>query len=179
MWVRSLGWEDALEEETVTCSSILAWKIPRTEEPGRLQSMRSQRVERNWAQTHARACTHTHTHTHESLRASLPGLELQPQLRAEAFQLSPAQCSCCTGQKNPWQPQEKQRLNSLTGTFLKESFKMHLRQTRCTYFLFKSHCFVRYSHLWSEYSLSTTLTTLCGITNYNKNLEYIFKDNDF
>ena len=125
------------------------------------------------------AHAHTHTHTHESLRASLPGLELQPQLRAEAFQLSPAWCSCCTGQKNPWQPQEKQRLNSLTGTFLKESFKMHLRQTRCTYFLFKSHCFVRYSHLWSEYSLSTTLTTLCGITNYNKNLEYIFKENDF
>ena len=42
--VPSLGWEDPLEKETATHSSILAWKIPRTEEPGRLQSMESQRV---------------------------------------------------------------------------------------------------------------------------------------
>ena len=43
-WVRSLGWEDPLEKEMATYSSILAWKIPWTEEPDRLQSMRSQRV---------------------------------------------------------------------------------------------------------------------------------------
>ena len=43
-WVRSLGQEDPLEEEMATHSSILAWKIPWTEEPGRLQSMGSQRV---------------------------------------------------------------------------------------------------------------------------------------
>ena len=43
-WVRSLGWEDLLEKEMATHSSILAWKIPWTEEPGGLQSMRSQRV---------------------------------------------------------------------------------------------------------------------------------------
>ena len=42
--VRSLGWEDPLEEEMATHSSILAWKIPWTEEPGGLQSMRLQRV---------------------------------------------------------------------------------------------------------------------------------------
>ena len=42
--VRSLGWEDPLEKEMVTHSSILAWKIPRTEKPGRLQSSGSQRV---------------------------------------------------------------------------------------------------------------------------------------
>ena len=42
--VRSLGWEDPLEEEMATHSSTLAWKIPWTEEPGRLQSMGSQRV---------------------------------------------------------------------------------------------------------------------------------------
>ena len=41
---RSLGWEDPLEKETATHSSTLAWKIPWTEEPGRLQSMGSQRV---------------------------------------------------------------------------------------------------------------------------------------
>ena len=43
-WVQSLGWEDLLEKEITTHSSILAWKIPRTEEPGKLQSMRPQRV---------------------------------------------------------------------------------------------------------------------------------------
>ena len=44
MWVQSLGQEDAQEEKMVTYSSILAWKIPWTEEPGRLQSVGSQRV---------------------------------------------------------------------------------------------------------------------------------------
>ena len=39
--VRSLGWEDPLEKEMATHSSTLAWKIPWTEEPGRLQSMES------------------------------------------------------------------------------------------------------------------------------------------
>ena len=42
--VRSLGWEDHLEKEMETHSSVLAWKIPRMEEPGRSQSMGSQRV---------------------------------------------------------------------------------------------------------------------------------------
>ena len=49
MWVWSLGGEDPLEEEMATHSSILAWKIPRTEEPGGLQSMGSQRAGHNWA----------------------------------------------------------------------------------------------------------------------------------
>ena len=43
-WVRSLGREDPLEKEIATHSSTLAWKIPWTEEPDRLQSMGSQRV---------------------------------------------------------------------------------------------------------------------------------------
>ena len=43
-WVQSLGREDPLEKEMVTHSSTLAWKIPWTEEPGRLQSMGLQRV---------------------------------------------------------------------------------------------------------------------------------------
>ena len=42
--VQSLGWEDTLEKEMATHPSILAWRIPWTEEPGGLQSMRSQRV---------------------------------------------------------------------------------------------------------------------------------------
>ena len=59
--VRSLGWEDLLEEEMATLSSILAWRIPWTEEPGGLQSMGSQRVRHD-------RMTNTHTHTHAHTR---------------------------------------------------------------------------------------------------------------
>ena len=48
-WVRSLGQEDPLEKEMATQSITLALKIPRTEEPGRLQSMGSQRLGHDWA----------------------------------------------------------------------------------------------------------------------------------
>jgi len=49
MWEsQSLGWEDPLEKEMATHSNTLAWKIPWSEEPGRLQSMGSQRVRHNW-----------------------------------------------------------------------------------------------------------------------------------
>ena len=47
-WIQSLGWEDPLEKEMVTHSSILTWKTPWTEELGRLQSMGSQRVRPDW-----------------------------------------------------------------------------------------------------------------------------------
>ena len=43
-WVQSLGWEDPLEKEMATHSSIVAWRIPWTEEPGGVPSMGSQRV---------------------------------------------------------------------------------------------------------------------------------------
>ena len=46
-WVRSLGWEDPLVKEMATHSSILSWRIPWMEEPGRLQSTGSQRVGHN------------------------------------------------------------------------------------------------------------------------------------
>ena len=52
--VWSLGWQDPLEKEISAHSSILAWRIPQTEEPGGLQSMESQRVGHDWA-------TNTHT----------------------------------------------------------------------------------------------------------------------
>ena len=53
-WVRSLGRADTLEKEMATHSSILTWRIPRTEESGGLQSMGSQRVGHDWM-------TNTHT----------------------------------------------------------------------------------------------------------------------
>ena len=46
--VHSLGWKDLLEKEMATHSNILAWRIPQTEEPGRLQSMGWQRVGHDW-----------------------------------------------------------------------------------------------------------------------------------
>ena len=52
--VQFLGWEDPLEKGMATYTNILAWRIPRTEEPGGLQSMRSRRVGRDRA-----ADTHT------------------------------------------------------------------------------------------------------------------------
>ena len=57
--VWSLGLENPLENGMATPSSILAWRIPWTEEPGGLQSMGSQKVGRNWETN-----THTHTHTY-------------------------------------------------------------------------------------------------------------------
>ena len=47
-WVRCLGWEDPLEKVMATHSSILAWRIPWTEESGRLQSIGSQKLRHNW-----------------------------------------------------------------------------------------------------------------------------------
>ena len=54
-WVRSLSQEDPLEEGKATHSSILAWRIPRTEEPGWLQSMELQRVGHKWTAKHSPA----------------------------------------------------------------------------------------------------------------------------
>ena len=48
MWVQSLGQEDPLEKETATYSSILAWDIPWTEEPGGLESTGSQKLRNNF-----------------------------------------------------------------------------------------------------------------------------------
>ena len=59
MWLWSLGWKDPLEEEMAIHSSILARRIPWTEESGGLQFMGSQRVGHDWATSRK----HTHTHT--------------------------------------------------------------------------------------------------------------------
>ena len=71
-WVRSLGWEDPLEKEMVTHSSILAWKIPWTTEPSRLQSIESQRVTHDWA------TEHTHT-AHSSILSTESGEPWSPK----------------------------------------------------------------------------------------------------
>ena len=48
-WVQSLGWEDPLEKEMTSYSSVLAWRIPWTEEHGELQSVGLQRLGHDWA----------------------------------------------------------------------------------------------------------------------------------
>ena len=65
--ILSLDQEDPLEEEMSTHSRILAPRIPQTEEPGRLQSMGSQRGGYDWVCAHA----HTHTHTHTLKRKAM------------------------------------------------------------------------------------------------------------
>ena len=69
--VRFLRWEDPPEREMATHSSILessilAWRIPWTEEPGRLQSMRSQRTRHNEVINTHKKCLHLKTYQHES-----------------------------------------------------------------------------------------------------------------
>ena len=53
MQIQSLDWEDPLEKEILTHSSILAWRIPHTEEPGGLQSTGLQRVRHYWVTKHS------------------------------------------------------------------------------------------------------------------------------
>ena len=73
-WIQSLGWEDPLEIFRrslcmATLSSILAWRVPWTEESGGLQSMKSQRVNHGGATKHTH--THTHTHTHRLVQQGI------------------------------------------------------------------------------------------------------------
>ena len=80
--VWSLGQEDSPEKGMAIHTSILAWKVPWTEEPSRLQSMGSQRVGHDWATKH----THTHTYTHTHIpktghRSSLVDSRSQELLR--------------------------------------------------------------------------------------------------
>ena len=70
MWVRFLGQEDPPEEGMATPSSMLAWRIPWTEEPGGLQSMWSQRV-RACTHTQIKLALHTHTHTNRILKEKI------------------------------------------------------------------------------------------------------------
>ena len=69
MQVQSLGREDPLEKVMATNSNIFAWRVPRTEEPGGLQSMGSQRVRHDWSNS-----THTHIYIHYSALKRKPVL---------------------------------------------------------------------------------------------------------
>ena len=79
-WVRSLGQEGPLEKEMTTHSSILAWRIPWMEEPGGLQSMRSQRVGHNWVTSLHFTCSSVGKEFSCSIRdlGLIPGLGRSP-----------------------------------------------------------------------------------------------------
>ena len=97
----SLGQEDPLEAERATCSSILIWRIPRTEEPGGLQSMGLQRVRHNWATEH--------THVLNKVKKFL----LSPCFMSMRY----TKVSCCTSPLGAlslfhWQGDAPQALNT-------------------------------------------------------------------
>ena len=69
-WVQSPGWEDPLEKEMATNSRILAREIQWTEEPGRLQSMVSQRIRQDWV---------TNTHFYQKLEGNEEAFYPGPQ----------------------------------------------------------------------------------------------------
>ena len=82
MWVQSLGQEDPLEEGMATHSSILAWRIPWAENPGRLPSMGSQRVGHNCINL-------AHTHMHYTAKVSLTGCYSQNTVLGWIFRSYP------------------------------------------------------------------------------------------
>ena len=89
--IQSLGQEDRLGEGMATHSSILAWKIPWTEEPGGLQSMGSQRVRHN------RATQHKHLHFRSHNRRQLFDLEKPETLSERQHAESPSGLPTCSG----------------------------------------------------------------------------------
>ena len=84
MWVGSLGLEDPLEKEMASHSNILAWKIPWTEEPGRLQSTGLQEVGEDWAME----CTHCHV--------LIPSFHCEPPFCREPACYTGPVCGCKT-----------------------------------------------------------------------------------
>ena len=95
MQVWSLGQEDSLEKEMATHSSILAWRIPWTEEPGGLQSMGSQRVRHDWTtntHTHTHRHTHRHTHTHPVIQKSYTWVFIQEKWQSKQSEVAQKTC---------------------------------------------------------------------------------------
>ena len=120
MWVQSLDKEDALQKEMATCSNILAWKIPWTEEPGGLQSMGLQRM------GHDGACMHGMYRSTANFLSFLQALSLE---RRRKWQLTsvflPGEFH---GQKSlvgysPWNHKESDTTEWLT---LSLEYEVHL-----------------------------------------------------
>ena len=89
-WVQALGWEDPLEKGTANHSSILTWKTPWAEEPGKLQSMRSQRVLYDWV---TKSLSHTKINSGTSLVAQ--GIRIQLPVQGTWIQSLTGEDSTC------------------------------------------------------------------------------------
>ena len=88
MQVGTLGWEDNLEKEMATCSSIFAWKIPQTQKPGGPQSMRSQQVRHSRARRHRQiSWGHKGIHMATCKAPRQPGLYPYDQFRQPRLQM--------------------------------------------------------------------------------------------
>ena len=107
--VQSLVWKDSLEEEMATCSSILAWKIPWTEEPGGLWSIVSDRVRHDWACIHLK----------KKLRNScyIPGTILHARNRVVERQALPLCSSLSSGRQTTY-------INEINNFFLLATMRM-------------------------------------------------------
>ena len=99
MWVQSLNWEDPLEEEMATHSSILAWKIPWAEEPGSLQPVGPQGVGHNWVTEH--------TYNMELKQSGIHNLNKNMLRKIEELNHSNVGCICARWEKNIWVWAEK------------------------------------------------------------------------
>ena len=155
MWVRSLGREDAVEKGMATHSSILAWQVPWTEEPGGLQSMGSQRVGHDWA------------HSHANLASALRFLSISPSVAFPTFWVSP--------QPHPFPPSEgpaSGRLGSSTaklqGGFCADglvpdysgwgNILMAPPQEWYESGVIHQHTMIKSTHIWSEWSAANGKT---------------------
>ena len=94
-WVWSLGWEDPLENGMATHFSILAWRIPWTEEPDGLHSKWLQRVGHDWATKHTHSsCSNQKSSTREGGQGPLPQLGGDPLIASSSADLSKGFCGC-------------------------------------------------------------------------------------
>ena len=116
MWVRSLGWEDPLEEEMATHSSTLAWRIPWAEETSGLQSIGSQRVGHVWMTEHARTGSKVPCPRSQCLLAE--------KLRVRASLQASWSDSCSDKKAASWHPTEKININQKCFLFLSRKMKL-------------------------------------------------------
>ena len=113
-WVQSLGWEDPLEKEMAPHSSILAWKMPWTEEPGRLQSIGSQRVGHDWenslrftsiivntTQVHIHICWWVNRHNNTFLKKENKIITRKNSVQGLSISI-PLQCHLFCVSLTPW-----------------------------------------------------------------------------
>ena len=125
-WVWSLGWEDPLEKGKSTHSSILAWRIPWIDEPGRLQSMGSQRVGHDWSDL-----AWTQTNKKPGCRSSVSGpqtllilLIFYPlySTYSRSWWLNPSYPVCILSSTKE---EERRRMQSLLFKRLPKSYRQH------------------------------------------------------